>query len=306
MILHSHSSIATSCKPKGTIVSVLDELNAAVAQVRNLPRVQFTGALSPQAYSWISRKHADGAVHEPATIAAFIAAAKLCSCKTIFDVGAHLGYFTLLARSLYPQADLTAFEMHPGSVQEMARLVGPGMRWARALGPGVRCVHAAISDVTRSNVTFWISGFNIFEEPEGGWDQLDKQPGAMKERGPGNRGRGFASGDFLRLDDFCAAMRIVPDLIKIDVEGYQAKAVRGAKRVLKHIRPVVIIELHDPEKLARFATTNKETVQPFFDAGYSAYWCGNHRAADAVFEPIVEMGERHEKLSLAVFVPQEA
>jgi len=35
-----------------------------------------------------------------------------------------------------------------------------------------------------------------------------------------------------------------PTLVKIDVEGFELEALRGAAHVLEHIRPVVFLELH--------------------------------------------------------------
>ena len=186
--------------------------------------------------------------------------------------------------------------MHPGVIEPLSINVGPN----------VKCLHAAVSDVFRRNVRIWISGFNIYEEPEGGWESLEKMPGAMKSRGEANRGRGFAEVDFITLDKFCEDMDLLPDLIKIDVEGYQAKAVIGVMETVWRHRPVIVIELHDPEKLQRFGTTNMRTVAPLFEAGYRGYWCGEHRSAAARFTPlraIGDMDEAHEKLSLMVMIP---
>ena len=38
-----------------------------------------------------------------------------------------------------------------------------------------------------------------------------------------------------------------PDLIKIDVEGFEYRVIKGAKRLLKEISPKVVIEIHDVE-----------------------------------------------------------
>ena len=38
-----------------------------------------------------------------------------------------------------------------------------------------------------------------------------------------------------------------PDLIKIDVEGFEYKVLLGAEQLLRDIRPIVIIEIHDVE-----------------------------------------------------------
>ena len=38
-----------------------------------------------------------------------------------------------------------------------------------------------------------------------------------------------------------------PDLMKIDVEGFEYKVLKGAKRLLTEIRPKVVVEIHDVE-----------------------------------------------------------
>ena len=105
--------------------------------------------------------------------------------------------------------------------------------------------------------------------------------------------------DFLTLDEAVQELG-VPELVKIDVEGYQAKAVLGARDLIAKRQTAFVMELHDPEKLERFGTTNADTVKPLLDAGYQGFWGGNHRDMDAVFQPIEAMEER---LSLAVFIP---
>jgi FkbM family methyltransferase len=267
-------------------------LNESVQQVPRLPRVRFEASLNDEATHWIRKKHADGAVHEPGTIGAFWAIRQRKDCKTIYDVGALYGYFSLLSSMLFSEADITAFEMHPGCIVPLSQNVAPAP-----------CVFATVTDECRKDVKIWISGFNIFEEPEGGWGQLESVPGAMKDRGENNRGRGFSKTAFITLDSWCEN-HTPPDLIKIDVEGYQAKAIAGAMSMIREHRPAIIVELHDPEKLERFGTTNAETVQPLFDAGYKAYWCGNFRGADATYEDVTQMGEKHERLSIMVFVDE--
>lgn len=266
---------------------MLSALNAAVARIGELPRVTFVDGLAEPARRWIAKKHENGALHEPATIAAMLVAKDRFDSRTIYDLGAHYGYFSLLARQMFPKAQLTAFDMHLGSIGVLHR----------NLGAWTQVVHAVVTDASRKMVEFWYSGFNIYEEPADGWDSLRNVPEAFK-----HRGHGFGRADFITLDDYCGIYK-PPDLMKIDVEGFQTKAIAGAMRMIRAAKPVIIIELHDPEKLARFGTTNAETVRPLFEAGYRGYWCGNHRDMDARFEPVERMGPEHERLSLMVFAP---
>lgn len=269
-----------------------DELNACVAAIPSLPRVRFETNIGDGAENWLKRKHATlGDAHEPATLAAFLAAWRARpSLRQIYDVGALYGYFSLFALGLFDRPKITAFEMHPGIIDSLRANVEPY----------ASVVEAAVSDECAPSRTIWISGMNIYEEPEGGWEQLESIPGAMKQRGKDNRGRGFTQVDFVTLDQWSADHQ-PPELVKIDVEGYQAKAVCGGLQMFAAHKPIVIIELHDPEKMVRFGVTNAETVKPFFDLGYRGFWCGNFRDRDARFEEITDMAERHEKLSLMVF-----
>lgn len=276
-------------------MTVLDNLNELVEDACSLPPVTFCTEADADAQRWLARKQLPGLPHEPGTIAAMLMVANYMPVRRFFDAGAHYGYFSLIARQIWRDATLTAFEMHAAMLDTLSRNL-------EMAGGETVCVHGALSDAMKEDTLIWVSGFNIFEKPEGGWDKLDTIPGAMKERGKGNRGRGFARVDFITLDAFCEAHGD-PDFIKIDVEGFQARAVEGGLAMFSRAKPPVVIELHDPEKLARFGTTNAQTVRPLYEAGYSGFWCGNFRDSDARFEAVPEMRDYHEKLSIMVFVP---
>jgi len=47
------------------------------------------------------------------------------------------------------------------------------------------------------------------------------------------------------LDDF-AREHVVPDTIKIDVEGAESNVLKGAEKLFTHSRPHLICEVHDP------------------------------------------------------------
>jgi FkbM family methyltransferase len=281
-------------RPSG--VNFLDRLNQAVAEVQTMPRVRFDASLSDVAAGWIKKKHANGMVHEPGTLAAFWAAHQTREIRTVFDCGALFGYFTLFALTAM-DAQVTAFEMHRGALPDLVANVHPY----------AKVVPYAVSDRCAKNEKVWMSGFNIYEEPAAGWEALALEPGAMKERGEDNRGRGFMRANFITLDAYChaSAGNHYPDLLKIDVEAYQAKAIQGGLGMIQAIQPIIVIELHDPEKIARMHTTNAETIRPLYEMGYKGYWSGNFRDRDAKFEMLLggDWRPEHDKLSLMVFVP---
>ncbi len=59
------------------------------------------------------------------------------------------------------------------------------------------------------------------------------------------------------LDAICAGESFVPDVIKIDVEGYELSTLRGADRLLGEVRPDLFLEAH-PASLERLGTSMAE------------------------------------------------
>lgn len=51
----------------------------------------------------------------------------------------------------------------------------------------------------------------------------------------------------MSLDEF-AALHAPPDVIKIDIEGAEARVLAGAARLLAERRPIVICEVHGREE----------------------------------------------------------
>jgi hypothetical protein len=46
------------------------------------------------------------------------------------------------------------------------------------------------------------------------------------------------------VDEEVDALGIVPDVMKIDVEGYEYEVLQGARRLLRERKPVLCLELH--------------------------------------------------------------
>ena len=47
-----------------------------------------------------------------------------------------------------------------------------------------------------------------------------------------------------KMDDVCMELGFIPDLVKVDVEGFELAALRGLERILTSYRPVVFLEIH--------------------------------------------------------------
>jgi len=74
----------------------------------------------------------------------------------------------------------------------------------------------------------------------------------------------------ITLDDYCTVNKLVPDLIKIDVEGAEYLVLSGSRNTLTKSSPEIFLSVH-PKQLARQGLTMdvfKEFVHSF---GYQWY-----------------------------------
>jgi FkbM family methyltransferase len=148
--------------------------------------------------------------------------------STFVDVGAGIGFFTVLAgRRVGRDGRVVAFEPGPANaaaVRANAKLNGLG---------NVRVVESAVSSAEGS--AFLVDA--------------DAPTAALTDRpAPGATAVPTTS-----LDTFLQAHRdVVPHVVKIDVEGHEDAVVRGMARTLAVHRPSVVVELHGDTAAVRF------------------------------------------------------
>lgn len=69
------------------------------------------------------------------------------------------------------------------------------------------------------------------------------------------------------IDTFCEINEVVPDCIKIDVEGYEFKVLQGAENILLTHKPMLFMEIH-PRFLTYYNTNVQNIVDFMKDTGY--------------------------------------
>ena len=149
-----------------------------------------------------------------------------------WDVGAYIGYFTLMMRDLCEPGHVTALEPDPANRERLQQVL--------ALN-GVDDVHVlpvaagAQDGVTRLR-------------------QFSGHPAASVA------GQGELDVPLVTLDALYPEYG-TPRLIKLDVEGAEADVLRGASRLLDDARPVWLIELH--------GEGGREAVEILQAAGYT-------------------------------------
>lgn len=143
-----------------------------------------------------------------------------------WDVGAHCGFFSLLASRLVgPRGRVVSFE--PSSANR------DRLNWAIEANrsPNIEVLPNAVSAETGTAVIY-------SHEQSNAWSLL-----------PGETTKAAGNVPCTTLDDISADLPH-PTLIKLDVEGAEVDAVRGARRLLAAQGPSLIVEFHQPQKLS--------------------------------------------------------
>ena len=179
---------------------------------------------------------------EPGLTALFIE--RVTADSVVFDVGAHLGYYSMLTNRLGAEAH--AFEPSKETLATLRKNIGSGVhlvpkgawRWEGTLElKDFGSEHSAVN-------TFVSSRDEDLEDPDTSYAVA-----------------------VTSIDRYVAETGAVPDLIKIDAEGAELEVLRGATTTLREARPIVTIEVGDTEtdKHSRAAIEYAQAV------GYSPF-----------------------------------
>jgi FkbM family methyltransferase len=167
-----------------------------------------------------------------------------------YDVGANIGFFSLLAASLVgKEGRVVAFEADPDNAQRLREHVARN----------------AFERIVVEEKAVWSKSDPVF------FARTD--PATSPDRGLG-RVVSSEAGDTIQvsgvsLDEY-ARTQAGPDFLKCDVEGAEVDVFRGAERLLKEKRPGIICEMHSDEN-------HRILLEEFSRLGYACKPCGtNH------------------------------
>jgi FkbM family methyltransferase len=151
------------------------------------------------------------------------------------DIGANFGFMSLfMAKSVGPSGIVYALEPSPANISLL--------KYHREHNAGLKIdiVEAAASNQHRGTVRFFLldgglhSGNSLtFGRPE--VPNLDPALHANQKE---------ILVETVSVDGFCADKKIVPSLIKIDVEGGELFVLEGCLETLSCARPVLILAVH--------------------------------------------------------------
>lgn len=173
---------------------------------------------------------------------------------TVFDVGANFGQFSLLAAQMVGNGgNVVAFEPAPLAYAALVRNVEQN-NFQQVL-----CRPVAVSE-TRGIATFYASPSN--DQGTGSLSREAVERYHIAEQA--------FSVEVEQLDDYVDRFKQPVSIIKMDIQGAELMALRGATRLLSKYHPVLVIEVDD-EVMHAFGYTAQNTCDYIRNFGYSLY-----------------------------------
>ena len=144
--------------------------------------------------------------------------------RVIFDAGANCGFFALSRCAKNGSARAYCFEPHPETFSRLQRNIA-----LNSMGDRITAVQAAAGAS---------SGHCVLQlAPDSSMGVVAPSAGAPPAAASSVRV------DLVSLDDFAASAKVYPDLLKIDVEGFEIEVLKGAGKCLAAAQSV-ILECH--------------------------------------------------------------
>ena len=173
---------------------------------------------------------------------------------TFYDIGANIGFFSLLAARLVgKEGSVIAFEADPQVAERLRENI----------------TQNDFSSVTVEEKAVWKETTTI--------SFVRADPNSSPDRGLGHVDMSPTAGNVLSvqavsLDDFVSNSP-APDFLKCDVEGAEVEVFLGARHLLNQKRPGILCELYSREN-------QRILEEEFSRLGYSCRLCGeNHLLA---------------------------
>lgn len=225
--------------------------------VRTYSLVNRTGVLKTRPCRFVFRKSyfAYKRLLEDPTICLIKAYPNVCRQGLIVDVGANLGYCSLLlSRYASPGCDVISFEPDRANFEMLKEAV----RGRSSITP----VWSAVGDEV-GEVRFW-------SNPDHHADSRIVTP--MLEKELGREDNTYAV-PLISVDAYLERERpgCAVGLIKIDVQGYEEKVLRGCESTISRNPNIVVLFEVDPDAARDLGFLPEKQISFFLDRGFNLY-----------------------------------
>ncbi len=224
---------------------------------------------SPTAKQWFYPRYASGSrFHEP-PISQLIMS-RLTPNSIFYDVGANLGYFTVLAANLCKgqRGEVHSFELDPSLI--------PLIRDSVRLNKNTGAVYVNCTACADQTASFF--QFKAAQENNPSTNQIVVD-GVRSER------RIHTQTMTMTIDHYWKQTGALPDLVKMDIEGAEALAVPGMLDLITEKSPEIILEVH-PAQVCSLGSTPSRVVETLQEAetSYTVFEIKSYREVCANYE----------------------
>jgi FkbM family methyltransferase len=192
--------------------------------------------------------------------------ARAAGCRRLLDVGACHGLFSLVftqgrpeTRALAVEPSPLAYDILKGNIQRNA-------------GAQITAVQAAVG--------------------AGGGRVRMRRVWHHFEAAPSTEESDTISVPLRTLDDIREELAFRPDVMKVDVEGYEIFALQGARRILAEDRPLLFLEVH-AQQLQELGGSMRELWDLLAEVGYRAMDLRDHPVSAAGFAAVESIARFH-------------
>lgn len=242
---------------------------------------------------------------EPLVTAYFQLMGKTLPEVCMMDIGALWGHTSLLAAAIFKTSNIHLFEMNVFTTESLKKNIQAN----KHLPAHFYINNILVSDIDiTTEVTFKHYTARVQGNKSNKISKLKIARENLKskiKRLLGKKGKG----DYLtsklhvnRIDTYCKNNGVIPNLIKIDVEGSQFDIISGATETLEKHHPALLIEFDTPCAANSTGKTNRDVVKFLERFGYKCIW-GNHRTKNTRLFIIDSNTEHHIEInSLGIFI----
>jgi FkbM family methyltransferase len=187
------------------------------------------------------------------------------SRRRFLDIGACHGIFSLAFAHGRPEAMALAIEPSGLAFEILAANVA-AQELANIVPRQIAC-GAAAGTLRMRQVWHHLEAVSGDELADGaGVEHVS--PIAGEPRAPRAAAEGeVIAAPMITVDALCVEMDFPPDLVKIDVEGYELEVLSGARDTLARHRPLLFLEVH-PDRLRQLGHALAEVVRMLESLGY--------------------------------------
>lgn len=224
---------------------------------------------STVAKQWFYPRYSSGNnLHEP-PISQLIQH-KLGANSTFYDVGANVGFFTILGATICngPYGDVHSFEVDPSLIP----LIEESVRLNQTGAVHINCV--ACADEVGN-----LLSFNAAQENNPSTNKVTAVPS-------GASGHVGVQVTTTTLNHYWSKSGASPDLVKIDIEGAEALTVSYMLEMVSACKPELILEVHPPQ-VREFGARPHDLVHMIQDAGaYEVFEISAYRESHDTLEDV--------------------